>query len=830
MKQVPRRTLRSNGIADFDSKLSLNVISAQKDVRQLPPQYAEGSCLVGASGCRDSSWWEVNNMLDSIDCQSIKPSSRIYARLLKQCSISRALSDGRRVHSHLLRSYLARDRYLNNLLISMYCKCGCLKEADRVFKNMPVRDVVAWSAMISAYAQNAHFREAVQLYKEMKLENVQPNKITFLSILKACIFPEALTQGRMVHASIVQMGFESDVVLGTALINMYNKCGSVEEARRVFDKMPKRDVVSWTSMIAAYADAGHGKEALDHFRRMELEGVIPNKITFVNALNACDSHTALTQGKLLHAEIMKRGFGTNVIVATALVDMYSKCGSLEDACQIFERMPKRDVILWNTMIAAYGQRGYWEAVSDSITEMEKEGLKPNNVTLLNALQACSTPPAVALGQMIHHRIVENGYQETVLDNALVHMYGKCGDLQSAKRVFNSSAARDVVTWNAMTAAFALHGLHQKAFQSFGQMQLEGLMPDKITLMNLLNACCSSLHLEAGQFIHAHIVHDVINLNVSLGNSIIRMYDKCGSLQAARGTFNAMVEQDILSWNAIIASYVHHGNSKEALHLFWQMHFRGIKPDRNTFLTILDACHTSVILAEAKLIHAQVVKSDFEFDLGAGTTLIDMYGKMGDLQKACSLFDHLSQRDLVCWSAMIYAYAQNGRGQAALKIFGQLQLEGIVPNKITLMNVLSACSHAGLLDEGYHHFISIDLCAGVTLDLEHYGCMIDLLARAGQLDDAEGLIFQMPYKPSNVVWMSLLGACKVHGDVERGKRAAGHLLGSDPQNPAFYVAFSNIMQQAEGEKMQGEDAKLLAGRVNVCGDEAKVPFDLVKQRH
>ena len=237
-----------------------------------------------------------------------------------------------------------------NALVNMYAKCGSIRDAQLVFDLMGTRDVISWHAMIAGYAQHGHCKEAFEVIYQMQRVGMKPDQITYMSVLNACACPAALECGKEVHAHIIDTGLQSDVRVETALVNMYAKCGSIRDARLVFDKISKRDVISWNAMIAGYVQHGHCEEALEVFCQMQQLGTKPDQITYMSILNACACPTALERGKEVHAHIIDTGYEIDVCVGNALVNMYSKCGSLRDARLVFDKMGKRDVISWNALI------------------------------------------------------------------------------------------------------------------------------------------------------------------------------------------------------------------------------------------------------------------------------------------------------------------------------------------------------------------------------------------------------------------------------------------------------------------------------------------------
>ncbi|CAK9225565.1 unnamed protein product [Sphagnum troendelagicum] len=460
----------------------------------------------------------------------------------------------------------------------------------------------------------------------MQREGVRPNKFTFVQVIKACAGLGRLEDGRLVHEQLIQSGCESNVFLGNSLIDMYAKCGSIEDASRVFYKIPSPDVVTWTSMILGYVKCGQGQKALELFQQMQQESVQPNSITFVGVLNACASVVALEEGRRVHQQIIECGWDSNVFVGNSLVDMYAKCGSIEDAWRVFNKMSSRDVVTWNAMILGHVQCGQGQKALELFRQMQQEQL----------------------------------------------------------------SSRDVVTWTTMILGHVQSGQGQKALELFRQMQQEGVQPDSVTFVGVLNACASVVALEEGRSVHQQIVEHGWDSDIFVMNSLIDMYAKCGSMEDAWRVFRKMPSRDVVTWTVILGGCAMHGHGKEALKLFEQMCKEGVQPDDVTF---------------------------------------------------------------VC--------------------------------------LLSACSHAGLVDEGMRCFVSMSTVYGIPTQLEHYTCMVDLLGRAGHLQKAENMVMAMPCKPHVATWMTLLGACRIHGNVEMAERVAKRILDMEPENAAGYVLLSNI---------------------------------------
>jgi pentatricopeptide repeat protein len=481
------------------------------------------------------------------------------------------------------------------------------------------------------------------------------------SLLRRHLEAKSVRGGKEVHAHMVRFGFEPDTYVTTLLITLYGKCGSLEDARHMFDKMSERNLVSWTAMITGYAQHGSGKEALLLFCQMQSAGEKPNPFTFGSVLCACTQIQALEEGKQVHACILKGLVKSNIIVLNALIDMYLKCRCIEDARKVFDKMPEQAIVSWNAMITGYAREGISREGLALFQLMETAGVKPNTFTFTSILSICSSLEALEHGKQVHACIVKSGLQSaTSVGNALVDMYGKCGGLGEACRVFTR-----------------------------------------------------------------------------------------------------LPEQSVILWNSLISGYVKQGHCKEAFHIFEQMQGANTSPDQFTFATVLSVCADLALLDKGKQFHACIIKGRFGLNVVLGTALIDMYAKCGSIVDAWQVFDRMPQLDLISWNAMITGYAKHGNGRQALCLFKQMECTGMKPNHSTFIGILLGCSHSGLVDEGWYHFKSMSEDHDIMPRAEHYTCIVDLLGRAGCLDEAHELINNMPVEPDAAVWGALLGACSIH---------------------------------------------------------------------
>ncbi len=557
------------------------------------------------------------------------------------------------------------------------------------------------------------------------------------------------------------------------------------------------NVVSWNTRLARHVKAGQSEKTMELFQQMQQEGITPDAFTFVQILNACANSQALDEGRLIHAWTIRSGCESNVFVRCSLVNMYAKCGRDKDAQKEFDKIWTHYVMYWSAMIPGHmdcveGQKGL-----ESSQQVQCEAVQPDPGIFVAVLNACASLVALEEGSCVHEHIIQSGFgSNVVVNNSLIDMYVKCGSIDDAWGVFNQMPTQDVVSWNAMILGHVKCGQGHKALALYGEMQREGVQPDPYTFVGVLSACASVEALEEGRHIHEQIIRCGCESNVFLGNSLIDMYAKCRSMEDAGRVFGMMHTRNIVAWTAMILGHVKCGEGQKALALSHQMQQEGVRPDPVNFVAVLNACASVSALEEGRYVHKQIIQSGFESNFFVGSGLIDMYSKCGSIEDAERVFNSMPKHDAVCWTAMLGGYAMHGHAKQALRHFKQMCDEGVEINNVTFVSLLSACSHAGLVDEGVHYFGSMSSVYHISPTVEHYVCMVDLLGRAGRLQEAEDLINTISCEPNAAVWMALLGACRVHGNVEMGERIAKRVLELDPQSAAGYVLLSNIYAAAD----------------------------------
>ncbi|CAL5382612.1 unnamed protein product [Camellia sinensis] len=478
--------------------------------------------------------------------------------------------------------------------------------------------------------------------------------------------------------------------------------------------------------------------------------------------------------------------------------LLSKSIHLKDfnyASLLFSHIPLPNDYAFNIMIR--GLTTTWQKFDLALKfyyQMKFSGLKPNNFTYPFLFVACANLSALDHGRLAHSVLFKNGLSvDGHASHSLITMYARCGQLGCARKVFDEISERDVVSWNSMISGYSKMGFAGDAVAVFGKMRDEGFEPDEMTVVSVLGACGDLGDLNLGRWVQGFVVNNKMQLNSYVGSALIDMYTKCGDLLSARGVFDRMVKKDVVTWNAMITGYAQNGLSDEAISLFNSMRVKGVNPDKITLIGVLSACASIGALDFGKSVDAYALERGLQHDIYVATALIDMYAKCGSMENALRVFERMPMKNEVSWNATISALAFNGRAQEALLLFKSMSEEGEAarPNDITFVAVLSACVHAGLVDEGQRLFNLMSSSFGLVPKIEHYSCMVDLLARAGQLYKAWDFIEKMPENPDEVMLGALLGACQKLRNFDVSEKVMKLLLEMEPSNSGNYVISSQI---------------------------------------
>ncbi|XP_043719865.1 pentatricopeptide repeat-containing protein At3g12770-like [Telopea speciosissima] len=498
------------------------------------------------------------------------------------------------------------------------------------------------------------------------------------------------------------------------------------------------------------------------------------------------------KGKQLHAHMVSSGLLVkNTYLNTKLSAFYAICGSMSEARVIFDDIILKNSFLLNCMIRGYACNGFSLDSLALYRDMLWFGQKADNFTYPFVLKACGDLLDVKIGRKIHSEIVIRGFESDIyVGNSLLSVYSKFRDMEAARKLFDRMPIRDLTSWNTMISGYTKNGDPEEALSIFSLMARSGERADCATLVTILPACANMRALQLGRQMHGFVIRNNCGLDISVTNSLIYVYCNCNSMVYARSLFE-MFERDTVSFNSMILGYARNGDAFESLRLFNQILLEGIEPDQVTLMAVLGACDQITALQFGMSVHALLTRKGFAIYTIVGTGLINMYAKCGNLGCSCQVFEEMPEINLISWSAMIAGYGLHGKGREAIAVFNQMEAKNIRPDEVTFTSVLSACSHAGLVDEGCDIFYKIAKEYNMEHIVEHYSCMVDLLGRAGHLDQAYKLITTMEVKPTLDIWASLLFACRVHHNVKLAEIAALNAFDLNPKAVVPYISLSNI---------------------------------------
>ncbi|XP_058110739.1 pentatricopeptide repeat-containing protein At2g02750 [Magnolia sinica] len=529
------------------------------------------------------------------------------------------------------------------------------------------------------------YNQSLYLYRTLLASGFHPNSFTFPSLLKASAKLQSPPQAHATHAHLLKTGFHADIYAATALIDTYMKLRLLDDALKVFDKTPNRNLASFNAVISGFSQNGCFREAMEVFKRVERGGFCPNSVTLASVLPSCE---IAKQGAELHGFAVKLGHEMDVYVATALLTMYSNCKELDTALRAFGMIQEKKAVSYNAMISGLLTNGYSDMALNIFKEMIVScGEKPNSVTWASLLSACSDLSALRLGMQIHNFVLKNevGF-DVLIGTALVDMYSKCGCLKWASQIFLGLNERDLITWNSMISGMLLHGHFETAFELFHQLESEGLEPDMAT-WNLMISGFS----QRGNGVDA-----------------FRLFDKMRSAGVANPNLKTITS---LLTACSTLSDLHHGRE-----IHGHLVRTGADNDEFVSTALIDMYMKCGYSCQARWIFDRAVRrSD----------------------------------DLALWNAMISGYGRNGENESALEIFNQMQDERIQPNSATFISVLSVCGHTGQTEKGQELFKMMRREYGVHPTAKHFACMVDLLGRAGKLKEARVLIEEIPKPTASV---------------------------------------------------------------------------------
>ncbi|KAK9042052.1 hypothetical protein V6N11_017133 [Hibiscus sabdariffa] len=549
-------------------------------------------------------------------------------------------------------------------------------------------------------------------------------------------------------------------------------------------------------LITSYTKNSLPQSALDiyaYLRRMDHE---VDNFMVPAVLKACSSVSMIRLGKEIHGFAVKSGLAEDVFVSNALIQMYGECDSVVPARLLFDNMRERDDVSWSTMLRCYVRNRLHREALETIRKMQFLQIRPSEVAMISMVTLFADLMDNEMGKAMHAYATKNLEKTGVhLATAFIHMYAKSGNLASARLLFNGLNPKSVASWTAMIAGYIRYNKLEEGMKLFARMIEERVKPNEITLLSLVVECGFVGALELGKQLHVYIVRSEICMSLALATALVDMYGKCGEIKNAKEVFDSVNNKDVMIWSAMIAAYARACCTDQAFDLFVKMRDNGVAPNQVTMTTMISLCAEVGAHDMGKWFHTVIDRQVIEMDTILKTALLEMYAKCGDIDGAWKLFREAKDRDIGMWNTMMAGFGMHGCGKEALELLSEMERVGVRPNDITFIGLLHACSHAGLVEEGTLMFEKMVHEFALVPKIEHYGCMVDLLGRAGHLDEAYEIIKNMPIRANAIIWSALLAACKLHQNAVLGEIAAKQLVYLEPQNCGYNVSMSNIYAMA-----------------------------------
>nr|GMD57082.1 pentatricopeptide repeat-containing protein At2g22410, mitochondrial-like [Ipomoea batatas] len=533
--------------------------------------------------------------------------------------------------------------------------------------------------------------------------------------------------------------------------------------------------------------------------------------------------------KELHGHLLRTEQHTDSYAVSDVIRAYALSPhSLHKARFAFDQIKCPTLPVWNHMIQGLSQSDRPIDALHMFEKMRKQGLHGNNLTFIFILKTCGRISDFFNGKVVHGCTIKLGYESYLyVSNALISMHASCGELDEAEKLFDEMSNRDLVSWNSLICGYSQCNRYDDVLRLFDAMRAANVEADRVTMVKVVLACSYVGGSETIESVVKYIEANGVEIDVYLGNTLIDMYGKRGLVGLARKTFDNMVERNVVSWNTMIMGYAKAGDLSaarelfdampkrdviswtsmitgysqanrfcDAIKLFQEMMASGIKPDKITVATVLSAAAHIGTLDVGEAVHNYIHEHGVEMDIYVGNALIDMYCKCGSVEKASRVFDGMQEKDSVSWTSIVAGLAVNGFCFRALQLFSEMVRESVKPTHGAFVAVLLACTHAGLVDEGVEYFESMEKEYGLVPETKHYGCVVDLLSRSGNVERAYEFMKRMPMAPDVVMWRMLLGACKLHKNVSLAEIAARKVIELDPANSGNYVLSSSTYASAE----------------------------------
>ncbi|KAJ0986196.1 hypothetical protein J5N97_004552 [Dioscorea zingiberensis] len=741
-----------------------------------------------------------------------------------------SLASVKQAHTRILKTVEGpeSDWLLMNKLVQLYSEFGGFQSAAKVFFIGLQHEALSWTDLTDMFSAGKNPSKLLQVLGELHRMGVVFSARVFITALRVSSQVADLLLGLQMLTFVIKLGLDSDPYVKCALLDFHADFFGIESANELFEETSMKSSVLWNKVVTLNAQYGQWLEALKFFQKMQTLSIKADEVTIAKVLHACGRLQALKEGKALHGYAIRSNLSSALLVNNVLIAMYSNNASVELARRVFESIENRNLVSWNSMISGFALNGFlddalelfdemvlsglqpdlvsWncllsghslqgstEEVMNILRRMQAMDLKPNSSSITSVLRVVSDLGLLEFGRQIHGYVMRHGLASNVyVGTSLIDMYSKCCRLNDAWEVFVSMKNRNVFTWNSLISGFAHDGFLSEALELLKQMEREGVQPDLTTW-----------------------------------NGLIAGYTKKGMSRQALVLIRQLkvigIKPNVVSWTSVISGCCHNAHYEESLYYFREMQNDGVEPNSVTLASVLQACAALAFLKKGRELHCFALRKGIDCDAFVSTGLIDMYCKSGSLGTAQQVFKNITSKNLASWNVMIMGFAAHGKWKEAISLFDKMCDVGVKPDGISFTAVLSACRHSGLNNEGWKYFDSMRNVHNVIPTLEHYACMVDLLARGGYLDEAWDFIQEMPLEPDASVWGALLGACRNHRNVELAEIAAKHLFKLEPYNPANYL----LMMSIYAYQNRWRDVEIMRGAMNAAAVKSRAGWSWIQ---
>lgn len=634
--------------------------------------------------------------------------------------------------------------------------------------------------MMSKVAASAY------LSRTNELGNLQQSCIRILSFCES----NSSRSGLHIHCPVIKLGLLDNLDICNNLLSLYLKTDALCNARKLFDEMPHRTVFAWTVVISAYTKSQEFASALSLFEEMMALGIQPNEFTFSSVIRSCAGLRDFIYGARVHGSVVKNGFEGNSVIGSSLTDLYSKCGKLKEARELFSSLQNADTISWTMMISSLVEACQWREALQFYSEMIKAGVSPNEFTFVKLLGASSFL-GLEFGQMIHSNLIVSGIQlNVVLKTSLVDFYSRFSKMEDSVRVLKSTRDQDVFLWTSVISGFVRNLKVKEAVGTFLEMRGLGLQPSNFTYSAILSLCSSVRSLDLGKQIHSQTIQDGLEESTDVGNALVDLYMKCSASEVeALRVFRAMISPNVVSWTTVILGLVDHGFEQDCFGLLMEMITQGIEPNVVTLSGVLRACSKLKSTRLVTEIHGYLLRRHVNGENIVGNSLVDAYASSSKVDYAWNLTRSMDRRDIITYTSFVTRLNELGKHEMALSVISHMCEDGIRMDQFSLPGFISASANLGALETGKHlHCYSVK--SGFSGVVSVLNSLVDMYSKCCSLEDAKKA-FEEIATPDVISWNGLVSGLASNGCISSALSAFEEMRmkGTEPDLVTFLILLS-----------------------------------------